>query len=98
MAVRIDEAGDQDAVACLDYDGVSGRDIGFHLMDLAVLDQDIGVSEVADGPVARQHDPTFDEDAAGALQAGKLIALSERRCWRDGSSGNGGGRFENAAA
>ena len=70
----VDEAGNDDAVGRIDHRAASPETAMFgpDLADLAVLDQHVGLGEVADLPVERQHDAALDEDAALRLQPGQL--------------------------
>ena len=78
MHVGVDEARDDDPVGGVDHDRVARRDVGPDFADLAVLDQDIGLREIADRPVEREHDAALDQEAARALHARKLGILRLR--------------------
>jgi hypothetical protein len=74
MAVRVDEAGNDDAVRRFDHrDGIA-RDgnVRPDLADFPVLYQHIRPREIADLPVERQHHASFEQDAALCLQTGQL--------------------------
>ena len=74
MAVGVDEARDDDAIAAIDHGNGFGRDIdvGLHLADFAVLDQQVAIGEVADLFVERQDDRALDEDAARRQQPDQI--------------------------
>ena len=107
VAVGVDEPGDDDVVCGVDAgDVVAGhRDVGTNLADLAALDQDVRLREVADLPIDRQHDTAFDQDAAPGLQAGEVgigdrsLRQSRRRQQRgyDAGGGERGARLEKPA-
>lgn len=79
VAVGVDEAGNDDAVAGIDDCGVGGGNAWAQLADRAVLDQDVGGGEVADLRIAAEHDAALEQDAAGALQAAQLRIRALRR-------------------
>ena len=99
----VDEAGDDDPVRGVDHRGVvRHHDVRPDLADLAVLDQHVGLGEVADLPVEGQHHAALSRMRRCALQAAKLgpIALRQRARRPDcGSSrGQSGARFQKVAA
>ena len=54
------------------------RDVRPDLADLAVLDQHVGLREIADLAVEREHHAALEQDAARGLQARQLVALRVR--------------------
>ena len=74
MAVRVDEARDDDPVRRIDdCRGVGrDRDVGPDLADLTVLDQHVGLCEVADLPIEGEDHAAFQQDSALRLQAVQL--------------------------
>ena len=78
MVVRVDEAGQHDAVGRIDNRGgvARDRDVRPHLADIAVLDQHVGAGEVAELAVEGEHDATLEQDAPLSLHAGELAAGS----------------------
>ena len=89
MVVGVDEAGHHDAVGGVDHrDGLVGdRDAGPDLADLAVLDQDVGLREIAHLRIEAQHHPALEKDAAPPLHAGEQRIGRGRlgeRAWRQG--------------
>jgi len=85
--VGVDEAGDHDAIGGIDHRSVGGGDAGAHLANLAILDEHVGLREVADLPVEREHHAAQDQDAALSQHARKLgiVAL----CLRAGGEHGG---------
>jgi hypothetical protein len=84
-----------DPVVGIDNGDVAGcRDVGTYFADLAILDQDVGLGEIADQGIDGKNDRTLDEDAARALQAHQLgiaSALgigSPRQSLRGGAAGD----------
>ena len=61
MAVRVDEAGNDDPIRCIDdCRGIArGRYIGPNFADFAVLDEHIGLGEVADLPIEGENNSTL---------------------------------------
>jgi hypothetical protein len=88
VVMRVDEAGQHDAVRGVDHGGiVTGHgDLGLHVPNLPVLDQHIGLCEVADRAVERQHNAAPDQDAWRSLRAGELdircSPLGTRKAWQ----------------
>src|SRR5439155_9680872 len=64
IVMGVDEAGNDDSVGGVDHRGRVGRDVGPDLADLAVLDQQVGLREVADRAVEGEHHAALDKDAA----------------------------------
>jgi hypothetical protein len=78
------------AVGALDDRGVTRRDVGPHLADLPVLDQNIRLGEVAERTVKREHNGVLDEDAARAHEAALVLigpALSTCTARHPGAGG-----------
>lgn len=63
--MRVDEAGDDDAVRRIDHLGVAGVDGGTDRGDLVVLDQDVAAVDVADRLIHAQHMAAAEQHALG---------------------------------
>ncbi len=72
VVVRVDEARNDDAVGGVDNRHIARRDVGANVTNPAVLDQHVGLGEVADLPVEREHDAALNENAARALHASEF--------------------------
>jgi hypothetical protein len=74
VAVGIDETRNDDPIGDVDHDNglVRGGDIGPHIADLAVLDQNIPGREVADLRIDGQDDATLEQNAACVLHPVQL--------------------------
>src|SRR5262249_7329745 len=76
VVVGIDEAGDDDAIGGIDNRGVSRGKAGTHLANLAIFDQHVGLREVPDLTIEREHDAPLDQDAALSQHARKLCIVA----------------------
>ena len=98
VAVGIDEARHHDGVRGVDHLGIGGADVRPHRRDLAAFHQHVGLLEVADRLVAREHAAALDEDrtAGCRYRAGGGGRLGERGAAHagrhGGSCGNRAGR------
>jgi hypothetical protein len=89
VAVGIDESGNQNVVCSVD-DGCfcRHRNIRPHRGDLAILDQHVGLDEVSDLAVERQHHAAFEKDRVLPLQARQFgIGLRRAGALCDGAAG-----------
>ena len=76
VPVRIDEARHHDRVRSVDDLGIGRADVRPHRRDLAALDQHVGLLEVADRAVEREHAAALDQDRpAGRGGAGACCAF-----------------------
>ena len=67
----VDKPGNDDPLVGVDDRDVARHgDIGTHLADLAVLDQQIRLCEVADLPIEREHHAALEQDPARTLDTG----------------------------
>ena len=57
----VDEPGDHDVAAGVDHLGIGGVEVRADRLDAIVFDEDIGVRQLAERRVLRQHDPTLDQ-------------------------------------
>jgi hypothetical protein len=67
--VRVDEAGHDDAAACVDHVGIAGGQIGADRLNPVAVDQHVGAREVSDLRVHR-HDGAAADEIAPAGTAG----------------------------
>ena len=61
MSMAVDEPGQDDRIRRVDDIDVADSQRWPHFADEAVLDQDVGPHDVADGAVERQHRATLDQ-------------------------------------
>jgi len=112
MAVGVDESGNDDPVRGVDHGHRVFRhgNIRADFANLAVLDQHVGLREIADPRVERQHHAALEQDAAlslhsaefgvGISSAGALSqSFAGQQHLRRGAAGrNAAARFEKLAA
>ena len=68
VAVGIDEARHHDAVFRVDHLRVRRADVRPHRRDLLAFDQNVGLLEIADRAVERQHAAALDQDRPAGLR------------------------------
>ena len=83
VPVGIDEARHDDAVRGIDHLRVRRADVRLHRRDFLAFDQHVGLLEVADGAVEREHAAALDQDRpAGLCRLGRRLRLADLRLRR----------------
>ena len=90
VPVGIDEARHHDRLRGVDHLGIGRADVRLHRRDFAALDQHVGLLEVADRPVEREHEAALEQDrpagapasAPPAPRRGRSRSRDRGRCHR----------------
>ena len=77
--VRGDEAGHDDRARAFDDLRIGGGEVGPDRGDLGLVDQDVGLLEVAHPRVEAEHDASPQQDAASPAVADQTLRVLARR-------------------
>ena len=77
VPVRIDEARHDDDIRGIDHLRVGRADVRPHRRDLLALDQHVGLLEIADRAVEREHETALEQDRPAGRGIGRSLRAAE---------------------